>query len=507
MTIVNPERRKKILEYVKKFADGAADVNPVDRTVIEAKVDALYEAKLDCSQIRSPHAFVKVIWCDSPFQQMVMPVLLEIAMQFGRSSEWLLKLRDHLTLPLWTRALDSLLEQISDYEFDKLRAYKKHSLRGVANDLRRKSWLNCEWPTMGRASDASSIVWENAPFVGAQTLVEVILMRLSDDPQLVTEFSRHEGLFSGSAFTLKNQVMQRLQASVEPYRRDNSKWIYLLELLHWIAKGENVRLKINQQSVGFKLSPLIEDELNKAFGNNAFTECIEILFRRSTNANNSLILNLMLGCTLRAFSVSHPNNQFLDGVRHFIDDSNSDANQKLAWAQMDLVSSVYAFSAFEKVCFVCDNDRKVSVDDRGRAHSDAGPAVEFPDGYELFAWHGTIVEQDIIEHPESITIKRIDSERNAEVRRVLIERYGAEKYIKDSDAYLRDADYCGNLYSKALPGDEPLVMVEVTNSTAEPDGTLKRYFLRVPPETTTAREAVAWTFGMSEEEYFPIVET
>ena len=32
------------------------------------------------------------------------------------------------------------------------------------------------------------------------------------------------------------------------------------------------------------------------------------------------------------------------------------------------------------------------------------------------------------------------------------------------------------------------------NSTPEPDGTRRTYFLRVPPQMRTAREAVAWTF-------------
>ena len=39
-------------------------------------------------------------------------------------------------------------------------------------------------------------------------------------------------------------------------------------------------------------------------------------------------------------------------------------------------------------------------------------------------------------------------------------------------------------------------MVEVVNSTPEPDGSRKTYFLRVPPTIGTAREAVAWTFGL-----------
>ena len=70
-------------------------------------------------------------------------------------------------------------------------------------------------------------------------------------------------------------------------------------------------------------------------------------------------------------------------------------------------------------------------------------------------------------------------------------------------------------------GDEPLVMVEVVNSTPERDGTMKHYFLRVHPELRpllgdqqlgdpqelTARNAVASTFGRRGEEYSPLVET
>jgi len=42
---------------------------------------------------------------------------------------------------------------------------------------------------------------------------------------------------------------------------------------------------------------------------------------------------------------------------------------------------------------------------------------------------------------------------------------------------------------------EHYAAVEVVIATAEPDGSYRRYFLRVPPATRTAREAFAWTFG------------
>lgn len=47
-----------------------------------------------------------------------------------------------------------------------------------------------------------------------------------------------------------------------------------------------------------------------------------------------------------------------------------------------------------------------------------------------------------------------------------------------------------------LGDDEPIATVHVTNNTPEPDGTYKKYWIRVPPGTKTAKEAVAWTWDL-----------
>lgn len=73
----------------------------------------------------------------------------------------------------------------------------------------------------------------------------------------------------------------------------------------------------------------------------------------------------------------------------------------------------------------------------------------------------------------------------------------------ESGAQLIHSDETGALYRKELPGDEPLVVVHVLNATPEPDNSVKRYALRVPPDIKRAREAVAWTFNVREEEYHP----
>lgn len=97
-------------------------------------------------------------------------------------------------------------------------------------------------------------------------------------------------------------------------------------------------------------------------------------------------------------------------------------------------------------------------------------------------------------------------ERNRELQRVMLERFGYDRFILELGAVPVQADAFGALYRILRPHREPFVLVHVTNTTPEPDGTRKRYFLRVPPNMKTAHEAVAWTFGMRQAGYGPSKE-
>ena len=166
------------------------------------------------------------------------------------------------------------------------------------------------------------------------------------------------------------------------------------------------------------------------------------------------------------------------------------------------------YSLFERCCIVGSYGFSVNLDDRLRLHGSEEPAITFSDGYNAWAMNGLIIPRAIARNPDSVTVNSIDNLRNIEVRRMLIERYGADNYLMDSGAELVHEDEYGALYRKEFEDDEPLVMVRVTNSTMEPDGTYKNYFLRVPPDIETAREAVAWTFGMDDgQEYKPDQES
>jgi len=161
----------------------------------------------------------------------------------------------------------------------------------------------------------------------------------------------------------------------------------------------------------------------------------------------------------------------------------------------------------ENICFASERHSVLFMDERGRLHSVSSPAIMYPDGWKIYAIHGVRVPEYIVERPSEITIEKIEQEKNAEIRRVMIDIYGVHKYFEECGAMLIHSDKYGKLYKKEIEDDEDMVMVRVINSTGEPDGTFKEYLLRVPPSMETAHQAVAWTFDRTPETYSPIIET
>jgi hypothetical protein len=162
---------------------------------------------------------------------------------------------------------------------------------------------------------------------------------------------------------------------------------------------------------------------------------------------------------------------------------------------------------FRNVAVLSERPTRLCLDDDGSLHAADGPAIAYPDGWEIWAWHGVRVPHWVIATPERLTVAHIQTQRRNDVRRVMIERYGVERYVQDAGALKVASDEFGTLWRCPLLGDEPLVMVEVVNATPEPDGSFRNYWMRVPPNMRTPREAIAWTFGVDAHDYDPTIQT
>jgi hypothetical protein len=122
-------------------------------------------------------------------------------------------------------------------------------------------------------------------------------------------------------------------------------------------------------------------------------------------------------------------------------------------------------------------------------------------------WRGVPVTAQIAFFPETLTGPAILAERNAELRRVMIERVGFEKFLREVKAQILDSDRDRGgerkLLQVQLADDEPIVVVSVHCPS-----TGRQYLIRVPPATRTCRQAVAWTAGFDNpDDYAPIEET
>jgi hypothetical protein len=122
-------------------------------------------------------------------------------------------------------------------------------------------------------------------------------------------------------------------------------------------------------------------------------------------------------------------------------------------------------------------------------------------------WNGVNVTGQVAFHPETLTARQALGEENVELRRVMLERIGAERFVAQVQPEELDADIDAGgtrrLLRVEIPEDEPLVALQVYDPS-----TGRQYLLRVPPDTTTCRRAAAWIAGFENpEDYSPVMET
>jgi hypothetical protein len=139
-------------------------------------------------------------------------------------------------------------------------------------------------------------------------------------------------------------------------------------------------------------------------------------------------------------------------------------------------------------------------------HSLDGPALAWRDGFAIHAWHGVPVPERF--STGAATGRDWLAEPNAEFRRLIAERIGYARLLGECRARKIASDEYGTLWRIPHPhgdseDDEDLVVVDVANSTPEPDGSYRRYVLRVPPGQRVPRDAIGWTFGLPPGTYRP----
>lgn len=158
------------------------------------------------------------------------------------------------------------------------------------------------------------------------------------------------------------------------------------------------------------------------------------------------------------------------------------------WKDFILNSGVFATVLCENVAFVCVRPCVVKTNSNDDLHCTDGPAIAWCDGYEEYALNGVWVTKEIVmTSPEKIDPIIILKEKNAEVRREIVRKIGAERVCEKLGANTTDT------YK-----DYELLVLDLGDGRRRPYLKMKNpsvgtYHIEgISPEIETVKEALAW---------------
>ncbi|MBD2452202.1 hypothetical protein H6G76_34905 [Nostoc sp. FACHB-152] len=135
----------------------------------------------------------------------------------------------------------------------------------------------------------------------------------------------------------------------------------------------------------------------------------------------------------------------------------------------------------------------------GEIHGEGIPAIEFSDGCGVYAYRGiNLPEKYGQAHPTNWRAEWLLEQRNAELRRVLIQGIGYERIYQQLQAkeYDRWQEYT-LLQIESEVDVEPIHLLKMTCPS-----TGFTHVLRVPPDISSARESIRWVnWGIDPTEF------
>jgi hypothetical protein len=166
------------------------------------------------------------------------------------------------------------------------------------------------------------------------------------------------------------------------------------------------------------------------------------------------------------------------------------------------------FFPFQGICFICDRPIKLSFNQENRLHADGEAAIRHADGYKVYANSGVLLPENYGTIPTSEWKSQwLLSERNAELRRILVQGIGYNRICEELGAVELDSwqEYTLLKIKNYIEVDEwasqdAMEPMHLLKMTCPSTGHI--HFLRVPPNITSARVAITWVnWGIDPEEF------
>ncbi len=183
-----------------------------------------------------------------------------------------------------------------------------------------------------------------------------------------------------------------------------------------------------------------------------------------------------------------------------IDVLNLSYSYETEWILLQsIVKSCGIIYAYEEIAIICDRPRILSFDNQNRLHAEGSPAIQYADGFSVYAYHGvTLPEKYGKLHPNQWQAQWLLEEKNAELRRVLMQGIGYSRICQELQAL--ELDRWQEYSLLKINNDVDIEPIYLLKMTCPSTGFI--HALRVPPNVESARDAIAWVnWGIDPEEF------
>ena len=144
---------------------------------------------------------------------------------------------------------------------------------------------------------------------------------------------------------------------------------------------------------------------------------------------------------------------------------------------------------FEKICLICSRPLKINLNNEDELHNIYGAAIEYADGYNIYAHHGLILPEKYgAVHPSQWQPQWLSLEKNHQLRQLLIQTIGYNRISQELETIELDRQQGYSLLKVDLdPHLEPIHLLNI--HCYETD-----HFncLGIPSNISSIKEALLW---------------
>lgn len=140
----------------------------------------------------------------------------------------------------------------------------------------------------------------------------------------------------------------------------------------------------------------------------------------------------------------------------------------------DLAECCGWWSPFDGAVIVQDRPEAIHLNRVGKPHNVNGMSIIYSDGYGCYTYNGSWISKWVIETPHYINLNDINTASEINVKMCMIEKFGIEKFVRESNIRNFDKNEFVNVYKTS--GENSVVILEALNNLKYDDKTLDKGF-------------------------------